>query len=245
MKRIGIAAFVAIFVGLLALTFSMRVNALELTPLPSTPPSGWCYAGTICTALRQCTYAGVQACPTQQPGPDYCGQVRNATVGFASGASYFADLARYENLLGKTSAQSIAQAFPAVSVSPYVVAFPKSGFIAAKFTVPATINSGAYGTIAVGETYAGGSRRVSMSLSPSCGFTVPVAAPNCALSGLGMNQGISWKVAGSATTGIRCALVPGASYFLNVKFDPTPPASDTYNCSATACKLPLVTSVQR
>lgn len=241
--RTWVRIFALAFVGLLLVTMTMRVHAIDLTPLPAAPATGWCYAGTVCNAQRFCTYAGVQACPTQAPGPDYCGQVRNATVGFANGTSYFADLARFENLLGKTAAQATPQLFPAAGVSLNVISFGKSAFISAKFTVPPTIAQTAYGTITIGEP--SGSRKATISLSPSCGFSVPVAAASCVVTGAGSGQGISWKVAGSAIPGVRCPLLPGASYFLNIKFDPAPPASDTYNCSATACKLPIVTSVQR
>lgn len=237
-ERILLIAFTAAL-----LLIAAKAHGAGILPLPSAPPQGWCYATTSCAAPNLCTYNGVQACQMQPPGADYCGQVRIATVA-TYGGSYSADLARFENLLGKASASGIAQPFPAAGVSPYIVSFPKAGFIAAKFTVPATIAPTTYGSISIGETWASGSRRVAMSLSPSCGFAAPPPA-NCSLSGLSMGQGIAWKVAGSSISGVRCGLIPGQSYFLNIRFDPVPASSDTFNCSSAACKLPLVTQVQR
>jgi hypothetical protein len=171
----------------------------------------------------------------------YCGQSRMLTA-VTVGGQYSADMAQYENLLGKPSAQTRPVPFPSISTSPYLTSFGKQATIAARFVVPTDLAANMSGTIRVGETFAAGPRTVTMSLSTACGaFTAP--SP-CTVTRVGMGQGIGWKPRGGTTTGQLCELAPGATYFLNLKFDPVPPSSDLFNCTATACKLPLVSNVQ-
>lgn len=176
---------------------------------------------------------------------DYCGQLRVATATIVNAGSWSADMAKYENLLGKTGPRDPAQPFPAQSVSPYLPSMPKAGFIAAKFTVPAGIDVNTYGEIMIGETFIAGYRTLTVAIAQTCGFSIPNPQPHCTVSGASQGRGIAWKIQGGSVSGIRCVLTPGQSYFLNVKFDPEPAGSDRNYCGATSCSLPFVTSVQR
>jgi hypothetical protein len=236
--RILLIAFTAAL-----LLIAAKAHGAGILPLPSAPPQGWCYATTSCTAPNLCTYNGVQACPTQPPGPDLCGQEQLTDVWFTTTNHGRVDVSRYENLFGKSSALAVGQAFPAVGAAdPRISALSKTGFLAAKFTVPLTISPAAGGAIGIGENSMPLYRTVALQISPSCGFARPNPLPNCTLS-VKAGQRLSWKIVGSTAPGIACALTPGATYFINAKFDP-PPADNTF-CTYGKCPLQFNVQLKR
>lgn len=121
---------------------------------------------------------------------------------------------------------------------PQVVSMPESQYVAMRIDVPAGLPVGWTGSIGQNETAPG--PLIELAISRYCGDFAPTDA-SChyvprSLGGLGLR----WKIAGGPTA--ACALNPGESYYLNIRF--THPLSNTespYYCNAsgTRCKLTL------
>ncbi len=202
-------------------------------------------AGTYAFALNCSNSAGSTSGSTSivvsTSGSDQCGQQQTGQVFFQSGNSATIDITKFENILGKASSSTTAVPFPGINMSPWITNVDKNSFIAAKFVVPATISTSKTGTVALGDnglTY----HTVDISMSPTCGFAQNPPDSKCLLLGLGSNQGMNWKIQGSTGSGVACTLVPGQTYFLNVRFNP-PPTETTAPCTTSACQIPFVNTV--
>lgn len=166
---------------------------------------------------------------------DLCGQQQSVQEFFQVGNSATVDATKFENLLGKASNTATAEPFPGISMTPWITNMGKTGFIAAKFTVPLTIAPNQRGSISLGENYPFTNKKMDISLSPTCGFTQDPPDSNCKLTGLTPGQGITWKLQG---TGVACTLTAGQTYFMNIKFT-TPSTQNTAPCTTSTCTLPL------
>lgn len=121
---------------------------------------------------------------------------------------------------------------------PQIVSMPESQYVAMRIDVPASLPVGWTGSIAQNETAPG--PLIELAISRYCGDFAP-ADESChhlprSLGGLGLR----WKIAGDPTAG--CALTPGESYYLNIRFKhPLSSTESPYYCNAsgTRCKLTL------
>jgi hypothetical protein len=169
--------------------------------------------------------------------PEVCAPQLTGTVHYQiNNSAPNVNLTKFENLFGKTSAQTPAVPFPGVRVSPYVDAVGKAAYIAAKFTVP-PLPPTAHGKLSVGESFGG--NPVTFSITTACGFAREPSDAACVVHKASAGQGISWKPEHGTHAGVACPLVAGRAYYLNIKFEPTPPAGAGYNCGSVACKMPL------
>lgn len=105
---------------------------------------------------------------------------------------------------------SVFMPWPAYGLNARL-ALPFDGHIALRFT--AATASGSFGTFLLADYpgSGGGQGLMSISRTPGC-FDPAFLGPNC-LSPVSSEPGVAWTIAAS---GLRCALEPGASYYLNM-----------------------------
>src|SRR5262249_34293550 len=116
-------------------------------------------------------------------------------------------------------------------------------YIAAQFTMPSSLPLAEFGKYYKGDTF--GANTITWSISPNCGdFTNVPNASLCMKVGDQQNGlfGVGWK--NQSYTGITlCPLVPGQTYYLNMKFTSPPTAPGGTDCSGNTCKMPVQNSV--
>ena len=199
-------------------------------------------AGTYAFSLRCENTAGFTSgstsitVSTAGGGGDQCGQQQTGDVWYTTQLHTTIDITKFENILGKPTVIDPPVVFPGLNLSPKIKNLGKTAFVAAKFVVPANIATNKRGTISLGENEVF-NKKMTISISPTCGFAQNPPDNNCLLSNLNQGQGLTWKISGA---GVACTLTPGQTYFLNMKFSSPP---DDASCSASTCPLPLNNSV--
>jgi hypothetical protein len=172
------------------------------------------------------------------------GRQTTAQVCYAIGAGPIncttRDMTQYSGLFGHQTPTDTAIDFPGydgLSIVLKDASKAAGSYFATQFTMPAALDAHEFGKVYKGETY--GTHPMTFSISPTCGdFTSVPNASQC--SGIQTvpsdSFGVAWK--NSINTAIAaCPLTPGQSYYLNFKF--TTPPTDSTNCNATTCYMPL------
>lgn len=129
------------------------------------------------------------------------------------------DLRYYENIWGHANNSDAPVLWPGRSGSaPAILKFWKSQFVAAQFTVPMGISSQAYLRVGYSTYYSG--PLLDLSVSQTCGDFAP-ANPVCLTTGVSGGQSFKKIVVAPATDG--CPLIPGETYYINIRMNnPTP-----------------------
>lgn len=150
----------------------------------------------------------------------------------SSGTRTNVNMTSWDEIWGHATSTDATVPFPGRPNSqPSLLGFPKTGYLAAKFTVPAGAVINTYGWISHTEYNYG--QDLTASISTNCGDFAP-SNPSClAVTSSGQNL-VPWAV---STPASFCPVVPGQTYFLNIKMtDPSRP-SDTCAPSATSCVI--------
>lgn len=141
------------------------------------------------------------------------GRATVSNIGYVPGTGtprYNVDITKYDNVFGHASSTDTLVTFPGRATSaPTIIQFPMGGYVALEFTVPATINPTTWGQISL-QDYNQGTQVVStISTSPG---DFSITSGWCA-STIGQGAPLPrWSV-----NGRYCALVPGHTYYLNIK----------------------------
>lgn len=204
------------------------------TPLPPAPPQGWCTDGSNNTG-----YYGVRNCPDQPPPVGTCpaGRMTVGDVAYLVSLSSAStvrgvDLTKAENIWGRVSPTDPIKPFPWTNYFAVLKGFDKrpGAYLAAQFTVPLTASPTIFGQFTHGETLPG--PNLTMAISERCGDFSPETAL-CLRTNMGPGSLLT-KYKLPAATGNSCPLVPGRTYFVNVKAATT----SGPGCSATASYCP-------
>lgn len=152
-----------------------------------------------------------------------------------SACSANTDVTSFNNIWGRLSPSDSPIAFPGNQFFAIFKDFNKTQYIAAKITVPASgMDPTSFGIITHGETLAG--PNLTMSISDKCGDFSPTAPICLTTNTQGGQIGAKWKLS-TATQVNGCPLVPGQSYYLNIKA--TNPTQTNVDCPANSqlCRL--------
>lgn len=158
------------------------------------------------------------------------------------------DLRRFDQIWGfNDHTAAAARPFPGVGGStPYIRAFPRSGYIGAHFRTPKSVPAGYAGGSFHNPSYSNNPWLV-MAISRACGdFSEHLDTPGCLAVGT-EGQGVpssdaklaSWKFTKNAPSSF-CNIAPDTDYYVNITyFDP---AQDVFGCAADkpACGLNTV-----
>ena len=150
------------------------------------------------------------------------------------GCATSADITKFDNIWGRTVSTDTPVPMPGVNGFAVIKNFDKTGYVAAKFTVPAGgLSPTLSGFFSHGETYPG--PNLTMSISQACGDFNP-ASSICLRSNSNGGSALT-KYKNSAIpdgTVVACPLAPGQAYFVNLKaYNPAQTSSD---CSGNICK---------
>jgi len=152
------------------------------------------------------------------------------------------DVTRFEGLFGHQTTSDPPVLFPGYDGLTIVVKdAAKAGYIASQFTAATTIPPHEFGKFYKGDTF--GTHPLTFSISPTCGDfdNVPNSTLCKNIQTIPADTfGVGWKNQNNSDI-VLCPLTPGQTYYLNVKF--TTPPTDSTNCNATTCKLPLINSL--
>lgn len=131
------------------------------------------------------------------------------------------DLRYYENIWGQATDTDTPVAWPGRNgSSPALLKFWKSQFVAAQFTVPQGLPPGTYVRLGRSTYYSDPFAPLEVAISATCGDFAPID-PACLTTGVGPGGSFKKMVLAPATNG--CPLVPGSTYFVNVRMvNPTP-----------------------
>lgn len=150
-------------------------------------------------------------CPTgRQLTGDLCYNYNLAPGNCVAGA----DLTTFSSIWGRSNAVATPVAFPGAQYFTIFKNMAASQYVAAKFTVPTTgLPSNQIGFFTHGETLPG--PNLTMAISSTCGDFNP--SPSICLR-TDINAGgllTKWQLPGA--NGVACPLVPGQTYFINLK----------------------------
>jgi hypothetical protein len=146
----------------------------------------------------------------------------------SSGTRAGVNMTVWDNIWGNATSTDPTIPFPGRSNSqPSILSFGRTQYLAAKFTVPAGMVNNTYGWISHTEYNYG--TDLTVAISSSCGDFAP-SNPACKAVTQSGQLLVPWSVATPATF---CPVVPGQTYFLNIKMtDPSLPGD---GCNATSC----------
>jgi hypothetical protein len=229
----------------------MNVDKVLLALFAMTFVSNAKAAGTINLSLdaaRYCAtsrvgdaFSGVTTGVCATPPPTSCppGRFTLGSVSYnynlsAANTARNVDLTRADNIWGRISPTDPIVGFPWKNTFAVLQGFPKTGYVAAQFMVPAWMpDTNLTGLFTHGETLPG--PNVTMSISTRCGdFNPPDAI--CIRQNMGPGSILTkYKLPGTA--GYACPVAPGGTYFVNFKFT-SPPAAHP-DCSAISCKVTI------
>ena len=179
---------------------------------------------------------------TEGGGGENCpaGRLTNATITYPNvpggGSRPNADLKRFETIWGHANSSDAERPWPgAPGAVPKINDWPKTQYIAAKFTLPVGFAPGVYERLGY-STYNSGPE-LTMVVSQQCGdFTTP-ANPYCTSTAY-TGEAFDKIVVSPYTNG--CPLVPGQTYYINMKM--TAPGSS--ECGGAAiCDLATTNQV--
>ena len=141
------------------------------------------------------------------------------------------NLASYDEIWGHANATDTTVTWPGRSNSqPTILSFLKTGYIAAKFHVPAGVSPTLYGWISHTDYNYG--QDLTSAISTACGDFNPTDT-RCVVSQISGQTLVRWGLSAPSF----CPLLPNTDYFLNIKMtDPSRPSS-TCSASATVCAI--------
>lgn len=197
-------------------------------------PAKWCTATpvkpgtTLTTQLGDCPAPPPTACPAgRQVVADVCYNYSLATNTCARNVN----VTEFANIWGRTSPTGPITPFPGAQFFAIIKNMQKDGYIAAKFVAGTTLPPDASGMFSHGETIPG--PNLTMSISTQCGSFSTPAEPICTRTNQGPGSLLTkWKV--PTAPGVACTLIPGQTYYVNLKFT-NPPASH-FDCTGPVCK---------
>lgn len=200
-------------------------------PLPSNP-AGWCSA----TALQPGTVRTTQVgdCPQAPPTSCPAGRYTSGRVAYNYTLTNYrqTDLTKADNIWGRNSGAGGQVGMPWLNYFAVFTHFPKTGYIAAEFTVPHGMPAVQWGMFSHGETLPG--PNLTMAISERCGDFSPATAL-CLRDNIGPGALLSrWKVP-TATGVAACPVTPGRTYYVNIKMT-APPAAHN-DCTGATCKV--------
>jgi hypothetical protein len=150
----------------------------------------------------------------------------------SSGTRAGVDMRVWENIWGHATSTDTTTQFPGRPNSqPTILSFGKTQYLAAKFTVPVGTANNTYGWISHTEYNYG--QDLTAAISTTCGDFAP-ANPACMIAAQSGQNLVPWAVATPATF---CPVVPGQTYFLNIKMTDPSRQSDTCAPTATSCVI--------
>lgn len=122
-------------------------------------------------------------------------------------------LTAFENIWGHANPTDTAVLFPGINGSvPAVTNWGKTQYIAAKFTAPAGWSGAVFDKLSYSTYFSG--PHLTMAVSTACGDFAPSNA-NCVSTDVAGGDSFKKMVAAPFTNG--CPLVPGTSYYINLK----------------------------
>ena len=192
--------------------------------------SCWNENGSTASQPRAITVSpvGDPSCPAgRQTVADVC-----YSYSLGSSCANGTDVTRFETIWGRAAPAETPVPFPGRQYFAVFKNMQKTGYIAAKFTVPLTgLPANQWGQFSHGETLPG--PNLTMAVSSECGDFQPEEA-SCVRSDQPPGGLLSrWKVPTSATTG--CTLVPGQTYYVNFKMTNPPATHD--DCAGSTCNV--------
>ena len=142
------------------------------------------------------------------------------------------DVTEFSNIWGRTSASGKAMPFPGDQSTVFFKSFDKTKYVSAKIVVPSTgLTAANHGIFTHGGSNGGPNLTVAISELP--GNFTPVNSQCLITNGNPESIVGAWKI--TPTSGgpspIRngCPLVPGHTYYLNIKA--TNPAAKNFSCN--------------
>ena len=155
------------------------------------------------------------------------------SYGLGSSCANASDVTKFENIWGRTGPSTPITPFPGAQFFAVIKNLQKTGYIAAKFTVPEDLPLNQWGLFTHGETITG--PNLTMKVSSQCGdFSTPIVEPLCLRTDMPPGQPmVKWRVPTAAGV-VGCTVVPGQTYFVNLKV--TDPATTHDDCSGATCK---------
>lgn len=176
---------------------------------------------------------GDPSCPAgRQTVADVC-----YSYSLGSSCANGTDVTKFENIWGRMAPQQTPTPFPGEQFFAIFKNMQQAGYISAKFTVPATgLPPLQWGMFSHGESLSG--PNVTMAISPQCGDFQP-ATSICLRSNMGPGDILTkWRLPTAAGIVAACDVVPGQSYYVNIKMtEPVPPTHD--HCAGSTCKVTI------
>lgn len=141
------------------------------------------------------------------------------------------DVTLAENIWGRAAAGVPSVPFPWLNFYAIFWSMPRTGYIAAEFTVPTDLQGTTWGMFTHGETLPG--PQTDMAVSTRCGdFNPPEEFCRRADTRAGQRMG-TWRV-GAAGPIAACELAAGRTYYLNIRF--SDPAVQDFYCNGSTCQ---------
>jgi hypothetical protein len=166
--------------------------------------------------------------------PEGCpaGRQTVADIDYLGDCVHFgADVTEWSNVFGYSCETGGTVPFPGLRVSPTIMNFGKTTYIAMHLHVPSDFPN-AYGWIVHTEYDYGAD--LTTSFSTNCGDFAPTN-PVCATVSVSGQPLTPWR----AGSGGFCPLTPDADYFFNVKFTDPNGGSTTCDSDAPSCAVGL------
>lgn len=156
------------------------------------------------------TYNFTGTCSTPPPP---AGQWTRGNINYPprGGTAVNADTTLWENFFGRTGAAGTPVAFPGLSGATPQFSPTRGTYVAMKFTVPPGTHSGQYKLASYYSI-----NNVDVSLSSSPGLFGPVTTACNKVNQQATDQPFLFWDTGTVGT-FKCHLLPGATYYLNVK----------------------------
>lgn len=143
------------------------------------------------------------------------------------------DVTQADNIWGRTAPNGTILEFPWANYFAVIVNLQRDGYVAALWRVPPDAIAEITGMFSHGETMAG--PNVDMSISQYCGDFEPGHAI-CLRTNTGPG-GILTKYKMPEPPGFACPLVPGNSYFVNIRM--TNPDAMHHDCDGATCTVTI------
>lgn len=193
--------------------------------------------GTINSQARQVTVtapAGGGSCPAgRQTQAELC-----YNVNMSSGTCTTQAVTTFQAVYGKGTPSGTTVPFPGVNADVVYRNLRKDQYIALEFTVPTSGLEGASGKVSKGETLPG--PLLDGTISEQCGQFEPVqpADASCAFKRRGFSRALAaWGV---NAEGANCNLVPGKTYFLNLRISDPFSLPNPLDCSGNTCRTATI-----
>lgn len=237
--------FLAAFAALCILVYSIGSAQAGVSNPPNIPippnAAGWCTATALVPGTTRTTQIG--DCPQAPPTSCPMGRVLRASIAYPPhlATRHNVDITQWVNIWGHASATDGITPWPGVpGTSPILKSIPRSGYIAAQFTVPA--GSQANGFYKNVSNFGG--LNVDMSISERCGDFAPVQ-PGCFKGNISPSDTgmVYWRMVNP--TGFYCDLDPGKTYYTNIRN--TMPTQVNANCAAgrPTCDIHVLSNATR